>query len=82
MSSEQKNGNISENDSSSMTIEEGFEYLEEAVEKLSHEDISLEDSFVIFEKGMKVLREIGGKIDSVEKKVQMINEEGETVEFQ
>ncbi len=65
-----------------LTIEEGFAFLEESLKKLSDEDISLEESFAVFEKGMNVLKEVSGKIDAVEKKVQVINEEGGTDDFQ
>ena len=63
------------------TVEEGFAILDETVKKLSDESISLEESFAVFEKGMKVLKEVNDKIDRVEKKVLKIN--GESVdEFQ
>ncbi len=65
-----------------MSIEEGFIFLEDSLKKLSDEDISLEESFAVFEKGMKVLKDVSGKIDEVEKKVQIINEEGGTDDFQ
>lgn len=60
------------------TVEEGFEILDETVKKLSDETISLEESFAVFEKGMKVLRDVSEKIDRVEEKVQIIN--GETTD--
>ncbi|SKC05620.1 Exodeoxyribonuclease VII small subunit [Lachnospiraceae bacterium] len=65
-----------------LTIEEGFSFLEESLKKLSDEDISLEESFAVFEKGMQVLKDVSGKIDEVEKKVKVINEEGGMDDFQ
>ena len=65
-----------------MTIEEGFRFLDESVQKLSEEDLPLEEAFAIYEKGMKVLMEVSGKIEEVEKKVQVINEEGGFHEFE
>ncbi len=63
------------------TVEEGFQILDETVKKLSDETISLEESFAVFEKGMKVLRDVSEKIDKVEEKVQIISGEG-TDDFQ
>ena len=64
-----------------MTIDETFDYLDEIVEKLSDSDISLEDSFALYEKGMRAAKECSEKIDEVEKKVIMINEKGGTEDF-
>lgn len=63
------------------SVEEGFKILEETVNRLSEEDITLEDSFSEFEKGMKVLKAVNLKIDRVEKKVKLLSEGGED-EFQ
>ena len=63
------------------TVEEGFKILDETVRKLSDETISLEESFAVFEKGMKVLRDVSEKIDRVEEKVQIISGDG-TDDFQ
>ncbi len=58
------------------SVEEGFKLLDETTKKLSEEDISLEDSFKEFEKGMKILKLVNEKIDRVEKQVMMITDEG------
>lgn len=64
-----------------LTLEETFELLEEKLESLESEDISLEDSFKIYKEGMDLLKQCHEKIDYVEKKVLEINEAGELVEF-
>ncbi|MCR5774632.1 MAG: exodeoxyribonuclease VII small subunit [Lachnospiraceae bacterium] len=63
-------------ESKKMTIEESFAYLDEVIRKMEDPDISLEDSFSLYEKGMKVLKEAGMAVDEVEKKVRLIDEEG------
>ncbi len=73
---------MSQKQKKEMTIEEGFDFLDESVKKLSEEEISLEESFAVFEKGMEALKEISLRIDAVEKKVRMISGEGETDEFE
>ena len=41
----------------------------------------LEDSFALYQKGMELLKECGSKIDTVEKKMLKLNEDGELSEF-
>ena len=64
-----------------MSLEENFAKLEEAVEKLEAEDISLEESFRIYKEGMELLRQCNADIDKVEKQVLLLNETGELEEF-
>ncbi len=64
-----------------LTLEETFTLLEEKLELLESEDISLEDSFKVYKDGMDLLKQCHEKIDYVEKKVLEINEAGELVEF-
>lgn len=64
-----------------MNLEEGFALLEEAVNKLEKEDISLEEAFSVYSQGMDLLKKCNEAIDRVEKKVLVMNEKGETDEF-
>ncbi len=64
-----------------LTIEESFEYLDEVLEQLEDEELPLEDSFALYERGMKVLRSCSEKIDTVEKKVKLLNAEGGVEDF-
>ncbi len=77
MSKEEKKSVSDEKDFDSLSVEEGFKILEDTVHRLSGEDISLEESFKEFEKGMKVLKAVNDRIDRVEKKVRVITEGGE-----
>lgn len=51
------------------SIEEMLEEVDEIIESLESGDIPLEDSFKIYEKGMKMIQTINSKIDKVEKKI-------------
>lgn len=62
-------------------LEETFVQLEETVAALEQEDISLEESFRIYKEGMELLKKCNQAIDQVEKKVLVLNEDGETHEF-
>lgn len=65
-----------------MTIEEAFAQIEEIVTKLEDEEISLEDSFEEYKKGMELVKLCNEKIDVVEKKVLELSENGEVNEFE
>ena len=51
------------------------------VARLEGEDITLEESFQLYQKGMNMLKQCNETIDTVEKKVQILDEDGETHEF-
>ena len=65
-----------------MTLEETFGELDKVVGQLEDGEISLEDSFRVYEKGMRLLKLCNEKIDAVEKRVQVISESGELEEFE
>ena len=48
---------------------------------LEREDISLEESFKEYQKGMELLKKCSETIDRVEKKVLILNENGGLDEF-
>ena len=58
------------------SLEENFSELEELLEQLEAEDISLEDALTAYSKGMNVLKQCNEQIDRVEKQVMKLNEEG------
>lgn len=64
-----------------LTVEEIFQKLDTAVEKLESRDISLEDSFHLYSEGMDLLRKCSEKIDTVEKKMLQMSENGDLREF-
>ena len=49
--------------------------------KLEERDISLEEAFKTYAEGMKLLKSCNDKLDKVEKKVMVMNEEGDLDEF-
>ena len=64
-----------------LNLEEAFGMLEETVADLEREDLSLEDSFLVYQKGMELLKKCNQAIDKIEKKVLVLEEDGETHEF-
>lgn len=64
-----------------LTLEEAFSRLDVTIEALESRDITLEDSFKKYQEGMELLKECSQKIDKVEKKMLVLNDNGETHEF-
>ena len=64
-----------------MTLEQAFAELEKVTKKLEDPNISLEDSFVVYQQGMQLLKYCNESIDKVEKKVLVLNGEGKLDEF-
>lgn len=64
-----------------ISLEELFRKLEDTIHRMEEEDVSLEDSFSLYHKGMDTLRMCSERIDEVEKKMLVLDEEGEMHEF-
>ena len=64
-----------------LTLEQTFERLEDTISKLQQEDISLEESFRLYKEGMRLIQSCNDRIDSVEKEVLKLNENGELDEY-
>lgn len=63
------------------TLEETFALLDEKIAQLENSEISLEDSFWVYKEGMELLKDCSSKIDTVEKKMLQINQDGTITEF-
>ena len=64
-----------------LTLEECFSGLEEIIEKMQDTEVSLEDSFALYEQGMKKIQRCNQKLDTVEKKMLQMDEDGTLREF-
>ena len=63
------------------SLEEIFSYLEQTIKMMEEGEISLEESFQLYHQGMDMLKACNSKIDKVEKKMLLLDEEGEEHEF-
>lgn len=63
------------------TLEASFQILDGLVEKLESPEITLEDSFRIYQQGMELLKVCNSKIDGIEKKMLVMNKKGDLSEF-
>lgn len=62
-------------------LEEMFKDLEELIGKMENEEITLEQTFDLYNNGRELLKKCNLSIDEVEKKVLVLDENGETDEF-
>ena len=63
------------------SLEEVFAELDLLAEKLEDRETSLEDSFLLDRQGMELLKFCSDRLDTVEKKMLQINENGAFSEF-
>lgn len=70
-----------ENTEQQENLEEMFQHLEDVIRAMENGDVTLEESFDLYSKGMELLKKCNRTIDEVEKKVLVLDEDGETHEF-
>lgn len=63
-------------------LQDIFVELDKVIEGMEQEDVSLEETFELYHKGMDMLKMCNDKIDKVEKKMLLLDNEGEEHEFE
>lgn len=58
-------------------LEESFEQISSIIAELEKPGVSLEDSFRLYQEGIQLLKNCNDSIDQVEKKLMILNENGE-----
>lgn len=69
-------------DQKEYSLEENFVRLEQVIGDLEKEDITLEEAFSAYSRGMAILKACNEQIDSVEKRVLKLTEEGALQELE
>lgn len=64
-----------------LSLEEAFAQIDTLIEQLEQPDNTLEASFQAFEKGMQLVKYCNESIDRVEKKVLVLDQDGDLNEF-
>lgn len=69
-------------DKKPIELEEGMKRLDEVVQKLSGEGISLEESLALYEEGVALVRECNARLESAERKINILrmSDDGEITE--
>lgn len=63
------------------TLEELFQELDGMMWQMEEPGLSLEQSFSLYHRGIELLKSCNDKIDTVEKQIQILEENGECHEF-
>ncbi len=63
------------------TLEEDFKKLESLLKDMERDDIGIEEAFVKYSEGMKLIKSCNERIDKVEKKVKMLSDDLKTEDF-
>lgn len=63
------------------TLEELFQELDGMMRQMEEPGLSLEQSFSLYHRGIELLKACNDKIDTVEKQIQILEENGEYHEF-
>lgn len=61
---------------SELTLEKAFTRLDELLEQLGNREVSLDESFQAYAEGTRLLKYCNDHLDQVEKRMQVLDEEG------
>ncbi len=64
-----------------LSVEQSFARLDAMAERLESEEVTLEESFRIYQEGMQLLKSVNDKLDHFEKRMQILSEDGVVEEF-
>ncbi len=82
MADKEKKKKSAETEENEVTLEQMLDEIDGIIEKLSDEDIPLEEAFAQYSKGVKLVGKCNESIDRVEKKVKMLLDNGDTEDFE
>lgn len=63
------------------TLEQKFEEIEQIIEKMEMPEVSLEESFALYQQGIAQIKSCSQMLDMVEKKMQTLCDDGSTEDF-
>ena len=61
------------------TIEENFEQLGQIISEMQSEEITLEQSFTLYKRGLEMIKDCNGQIEKIEKEIKVIEEDNVNV---
>ncbi len=63
------------------SLEDTFRQIEDIIQHMENPEVSLDESFKLYQEGIMKLKNCNQMLDEVEKKMQILNSEGELEEF-
>ena len=70
-----------ENNKQEMGLEERFAAIESILDQMEGENVTLDESFELYKKGMEQMKAANQALDQIEKAMLVMNESGELEEF-
>lgn len=70
-----------ENNKKEMGLEERFAAIESILNQMEGENVTLDESFELYKKGMEQMKAANQALDQIEKAMLVMNESGELEEF-
>ncbi len=70
-----------EKEKKEMKLEEALDRIDMLLKKMGDKEVSLEETFSLYQEGMQLLKRCNEQIDRVEKQMLQIDEEGQIHEF-
>lgn len=64
------------------SFEDNLKTLENIVESLESEDTPIEKSLELFEKGVKISKELSGKLDEVKRKIEILKKDASGIKLE
>jgi exodeoxyribonuclease VII small subunit len=64
-----------------VTLEERFDTIEDILNQMESGDVSLDESFELYKKGLSEIKAANAALDLIEKAMLVLNENGELEEF-
>lgn len=65
-----------------VSLEETFEEIETIIKQLENPEVTLDDSFQLYQAGVEKLKNCNAFLDAVEKKMQVIQADGSLADFE
>ena len=65
-----------------VSLEETFEQIETIIEQLESPEVTLDDSFRLYQAGVEKLKKCNLLLDTVEKKMQVMQADGSLADFE
>ena len=69
------------NNKKEMGLEERFAAIELILDQMEDENVTLDESFELYKKGMEQMKAANQALDQIEKAMRVMNESGELEEF-
>ena len=72
---------MSKENEKTLTLEERFAHLEQIVARMEDADVSLDEAFELYKKGLDVVKSANDRVQGMEKAMLVLNSDGQLEEF-